>query len=351
MTLIDQLKEYKLDDGLLVSKPENIQYITGLKASFGMVFIQKSGQITLITDGRYAETAKQLCQERKINFQLFDTDFPTRFAQKIRGTIGVETSATLGQLEQFKKWFSNVDFKPVSQIVENIRAVKTTEEIEHTRITAEHTDQVLHKISSYIRPGVTEIELCFTLENLLRENGKFGIAFNSIVAFGEHTARPHHSQTDRKLNNNEPILIDCGSTYQDYHSDITRNWWCGNNVDKKYKEKHDLLLKIQTQVNQKCISGTATKDIDNFVRKELKSDAEFFTHSLGHGTGLEIHELPNLSVKSESILQTNNIITCEPGLYYPGEFGIRIEDQLVVESKFSKKHILTQFPKELQIIT
>lgn len=336
-------------DGFLVSKSENVTWLTRFAGSFGMVLVTKSQEF-LITDSRYAEKAKSLCENSDTEFVLFDQDFTKTFAPKISGKIGIEDSATLAQHKQFQSWLANAETLPQSNVIEQFRSVKTAEEIEKTRIAAAHVDEVLGKIPEILKTGITEKEVCFHLENLIRDNGRFGIAFDSIVAFGEHSAIPHHTPTDRKLTKNEPILIDCGAVYEGYHSDITRNFWFGDTVDPAYKKAYEQLLEIQSEANEKCVSGAKAAEIDAFVRKSLGNSQEFFTHSLGHGTGLEIHELPNLSSKSEAILETGNIITCEPGLYFPGKWGIRIEDQLVVKNSWDFENILTKFSKRLVLI-
>lgn len=337
-------------DAFLVTKSENIAWLTEFVGSFGMVIVQASGQMILITDSRYAEKAKKLAEKNRFHFQLFDANFSSRLAKKIRGKIAVEDSVSLAQFEQYKQWFLNADLEPQKKIFEQFRAIKVETEIENTRIAAAHVGQVLEKIRGFFKAGVTEREVCFQLENMIRAEGKFGIAFDSIVAFGEHSAIAHHAPTDRKLKKNEPILIDCGAVYNGYHSDITRNFWFGDTVDKKYADFFEKLFDVQQRSLQQFVSGAKVVDLDGFVRTNLKKSADFFTHSLGHGTGLEIHELPNISGKSEAVLETGNIVTCEPGVYLAGEFGIRIEDQVVIGDVFDAENVLTNFAKELQVV-
>jgi len=336
--LKDWLKNNPKYHSFLVSKPENIRYLTGFQGSFGWFL---AGQDILISDGRYSETAKQLA----VDFQLFDADFIKNFGDSITGKIACEDSLSLVQFNRLEKYFPKAKFTPQSGVVETLRRVKTDPEITKIATAQSHVDQVLLPfLKENLKTGVTEQALNFKLQQALQDQGKYGLSFPSIVAFGPHSSRPHHTSTNRKLKLGDNILIDCGVTFDGYCSDMTRNFIFGES-SPEYLDKYKLLLDAQQRTQQKIIAGASTKNLDEFCRKALGDQSAYFTHSLGHGVGLEIHELPTLSTRSKDTLQVGEIVTNEPGLYYPEKFGIRIEDLLVVTE--SEPRVLSQFVKDL----
>jgi Xaa-Pro aminopeptidase len=321
-------------DYFLIKNKENIVWLTEFESSNALVLVSKLGKVILSTDSRYRELAELICHKKKFDFVLMDADFTKKFAPTIKGSIAVEKSLTLASFSAIRKSFKNAAFVSYDQVIKKIRAEKTASEIMHTRAAAVHTSKVLAEFMQWIKtqPGLTESQAAFELEHRLRGGGKYGIAFDSIVAFGSNSAIPHHAPGDRRLQPNENILIDCGATYRGYHADITRNSWNGDRVDPEYLEKYKLLFGAQQNALKQITAGQNIQQLCQSVRAELGDEAKFFTHSLGHGTGLEIHELPNLSVRvaKKITLKKNQIVTCEPGLYYSGLFGIRIEDQVIV---------------------
>jgi len=201
-----------------------------------------------------------------------------------------------------------------------------------------------------VKVGVTEKELAFKLECLLKSEGKFSLAFESIVAFGANSAIPHHEPSNKKLELNQNILVDCGASFNRYCSDTTRNFWFGEINDKKFKEysiKFEALLEAQSKTLARYKNNAKIDEIDKFCRAELRDEAEFFSHSLGHGVGTEIHEQPTIRSNSKQKLHINDVVTCEPGVYYEGKFGIRIED-LVVITDYQPK-ILSRVDKDLVV--
>ena len=217
------------------------------------------------------------------------------------------------------------------------------------RIACQHVDTIFKNFFHVtICEGITEFELAKLLEQEICSKKGFTLSFQPIVAFGEGAAQPHHKpRKTRKLQKGDPILIDCGAKFEGWCSDMTRNFSLGK-PSKEYREKYRKLLKIHEEVLKLFLPGKKVAELDQFVRDKLKNDAQFFTHSLGHGVGKEVHELPKISIKSDEILKKNSVVTCEPGIYFPGKFGIRIEDQLVIQDK--KPEILTHTPKELIIL-
>lgn len=335
-------------EGFLVTKKENVFWLTGFSGSLGLYLQLRSGEKFLISDARYGERVKELAKENEMEFVLLDDEFRTNFGEKIIGSLAVEDSVSLAQLERVRKLFPQAKFNPQKNGLEHLRRQKNGEEIKLITIAQRHVNNLLQPfLKANAKDGITEKELAFRLEGALRHKGEFELAFPSIVAFNSNSAIPHHEPNGTKLKVGDNILIDCGVKCQGYCSDVTRNF-AFRGVNEEYQKAHQNLLQIQEKALGKFVPGKKAVEIDEFVRRELGPDKEFFTHSLGHGVGLEIHELPRISKESESILQENEVVTCEPGIYFPGKFGIRIEDLLVIRK--DKPEILSKLTKDLVVL-
>lgn len=340
----------KKTDGFLITKPENIFWLSGFRGSFGFFVQKKEGQNFLITDGRYIERAKTL--GKKHNFTAFllteksEKKLPDFLKIQPENSFFVENTLTFHKLEWLKSIFPDTSFVPQKNILETLRRQKTGAEIEKIKKAQNQVDKILLPfLKSNLRAGITEKELAFKLEMALRDQGKFKLSFPLIAAFGKNSSIPHHAPSSEKLKLGENILIDCGVRFEGFCSDMTRNFIFGEGEDKAFLEYYNQLLEVQ----KKCVSQfTAHKkvaDIEHFCRNELGTLEPFFTHSLGHGIGLEIHEPPRISSKSDNFLQNHEVVTCEPGIYFPRKFGIRIEDALVI--KEDGPEILTKTTKDL----
>lgn len=333
-------------DGFISLKKENIHWLSGFVGSFGM-YVQTRKESFLITDSRYSQKAEHLANKNNCKFVIYDKDFKERFGEKQKGTFTVEDGISLAEFRWLKKIFPNVKLRSQHKILEKLRREKTEEEIKKIKTAQSHVDRILIAfLKAKLKTGVTERAIAFELENAIREKGQFDISFEAIVAFGENSSTPHHAPSERMLKKGDNILIDCGAKYEGYGSDMTRNFGFGG-VSEAYRNKYELLLGVQKNTLAEYVPQKSTKSIDRHCRKYLGTEAEYFTHSLGHGVGLEIHELPNLSSNSNFILQENDVVTCEPGLYYPGQFGIRIEDLIVIRK--DEPEVLSKTSKELII--
>jgi len=359
-------------DGFLVTKKENIFWLTGFSGSTGLYlqlgtkspsnspFIKgggSAGSSFLITDGRYAERAKELANENEMEFVLLDNDFRENFGEKIKGTFAGEDSMSLSQLERIKRLFPRVKFNPQKKALEHLRRQKNLEELKLIRVAQGHVNQLLHPfLKANIKEGMTEKELAFGLETALRNKGEFDLSFPAIVAFNSNSAIPHHEPNETKLRIGDNILIDCGVKYQGYCSDVTRNF-AFRGASREYQKAYQDLLQVQEKSLLEFVPNKKVREIDEFVRRELGPNEAFFTHSLGHGVGLEVHELPMIigvrtqdkkSSNSETVLQENEVVTSEPGIYFPNKFGIRIEDLLVIRK--DKPEILSTLTKDLVVL-
>ena len=190
--------------------------------------------------------------------------------------------------------------------------------------------------------------MAFELEIALRARGKFELAFDPIVAFGANSAVPHHQPSKKNLQKNENILVDCGAKFSGFCSDLTRNFFFGS-PSREFLHKFENLKNAQNLTIKKFVAGAKISAIEKFCREKIGPDKKFFSHSLGHGVGLEIHERPVISQKSREKLRKNQIVTCEPGVYFPEKFGIRIEDLLQIRENRPPK-ILSKSEKNLIIL-
>ena len=250
---------------------------------------------------------------------------------------------TVSELKRWKKTLPKRKWNPVKKNVESLRLLKTEVEQEHLRTAAQLGDKVLAKVLPHIKPGVTELQI----SNLFRQYSfelADGISFDPIVAFGKNGAVPHHHPGDTKLKKNDVVLIDQGVCYKGYMSDMTRCFYVGKGVLKVTDMYHQLLQVQEAAVNM-VRPGVNIQQLAKAVRAMLGKDDAYFTHSLGHGVGLEVHEAPGVSHRSNTILEAGMVITIEPGLYKASVGGVRIEDTVIVNedgceviTKSSKKY-------------
>jgi len=231
----------------------------------------------------------------------------------------------------------------------------TTNKIDSIRIAQAHVDSVLKGLSPLLKKGISEKEVVQYIEQKMCSTKGDAVAFSSIVAFGENAAEPHHEPSDRVLKLGDPILVDIGLKRNGYCSDCTR-MFCWGTPSKEFQSKYEKVLRIHEEVLAQFTAGKKVIELDQFVRDALGADAKYFIHGLGHGVGKEVHESPRITSifkktpapKVPETLKEGMVVTCEPGLYYPGKFGIRIEDILVVTK--GKPEILSQTSRELKIL-
>lgn len=236
------------------------------------------------------------------------------------------------------------EFVPLGDAIDRLRAVKSAEEIATLTAATELTDAVFVDATRDLQPGLTERELAWRIEREIRERGAEGVSFPPIVAAGPHGARPHHSPGDRPLAAGEPVVIDMGARLHGYHADLTRTVWIGE-ADDRLREVYDVVLAAQQAAVGVLRAGVSGKDVDAAARDVVvvAGYGDYFTHGLGHGVGLRIHEAPSSSQTSEDVLQTGQVLTVEPGVYIPDWGGVRIEDVGVVEVDGFR--VLTRAPK------
>lgn len=228
--------------------------------------------------------------------------------------------------------FKQAGFVEAKSYLALLRRVKTAREIEAMRVSGRIAQETYEYIRPLIKEGMSELEVAAEMDKYMRLRGASGPSFPTLVAFGENTANPHHESSSRILKQNEAVLLDFGCIYQGYCSDMTRSWWFGNQEPEEY-------TKIWTLTDQAQKAGIAAekpgiwcRDVDAAARQIITQGGygEYFTHRLGHGVGLEIHEEPCNDQTSPDQLTQGNVLTVEPGIYLPGKFGVRLEETTVI---------------------
>jgi Xaa-Pro aminopeptidase len=250
---------------------------------------------------------------------------------------------------ELRRRFPGPQFQPTSDFVERIALAKDRHEISLISQAVKLTDTVFQEILGSIRPGVRELEIAAEISYLHRTGGAEKDAFEPIVASGERGALPHARASGRRIKNGDLVTLDFGCTVGGYSSDLTRTVAVGS-VSKKKREAYELVLNAQLEAIQSVRPGMWARELDRIARERIRKGGygKFFTHSLGHGLGLHVHERPRVSSLSRDRLVIGSVITIEPGVYLPGEFGLRIEDDAAVTPDGCE--VLTSAPKELLVL-
>ncbi len=313
---------------LLVSDVVNIRYLTGESFSLARLLVHGS-KATLFLDGRYYEGAKHV--ETTVLRVRPLTQFPEAL-QKLR-RVGLDSVKTTIEEESFmKKKYKNTKFVHYHGVIESFRRTKQGDELKAFRTSQRITRRIMAAVPQWLKLGVREVDIAWNIREAAHKAGAEGLSFDPIVAFGTHTSLPHHSPTTRKLKRDDIVQIDCGVLYHGYCSDQSAVFFTGTPTAKQRKTLV-LLKRVMRHCSALAKAGTPPSSLDKVARSMLaKHDLEsFFIHSLGHGVGLEIHEAPSVSRRSkEGPLRKGEIITIEPGVYFPGEWGMRVEQEVIV---------------------
>ena len=328
--LRNQLNSLNIE-GMIVSNPINIKYLTNIDAE-GELLITRRENIFL-TDGRYVEAVNSaltidseiiVWDKRGMIREDYENYF--LFCEK----VGFEESyVTYEKYKQIMQLYKINELVETEGIIEKQRRIKDEEEITNIKKACEITDQCFTFLKNYIKIGMTEREIAYRIEEFFIKNGAEGLAFNPIVASGTNSSMPHSIVSDKKIEEGDILLIDLGCKYKGYCSDMTRTIFMGC-ILEEIKPVYDLVLKTQKRVLEEMRSNYNIKTISRIVDDTFKLSNYFLIHSLGHGVGLDIHEMPFINQRNERFLKENMIVTNEPGIYLPGKYGIRIEDTVLV---------------------
>ena len=317
--------------GMIVSNPKNVKYLTGLEAE-GLLLLTYKENIFL-TDSRYTEYANSTLT---VDDEIVVDDVKTLIADDYENffmfceNVGFEENyVSYAQYKKILQKYKVNNLIETEFLIEKQRVVKEEKEIEYIEKACEITDKCFTHILSYIKRGMTEKQIAFEMERFMIENGADERAFETIVASGPNSSKPHAIPTGRKIREGDIILLDFGCKYKGYCSDMSRTIFV-KFIDEEIKEAYTFVKNLQEEIVNKVADGVPIKEIAKIFSEKLEENKYEQLHSLGHGVGLNIHERPFLSQTNDEILKNNMIITIEPGVYKKGEFGIRIEDTVKI---------------------
>ena len=339
-------------DALLVSHLPNVFYLCGFTGSHAALLVFP-GQAHLFTDGRYTLQARQEAPVARVHIghQAAVAQASKLIAlRKRRGLLRLGfDSAHLTQAEWTRVRAAagqGVRWKPLAGLVEDLREIKSPGELEAMRRAAKLGSEVMEEVLSLVRPGVTELELAAEADYRMRRKGAAGPAFETIVASGVRSALPHARPTEKRLRKNELVVIDLGAILRHYCSDLTRTVYLGR-APGKVRRWYRAVEEAQQAALQALQTGQAAGNVDRAARRVLQRYrlGRFFTHSIGHGLGTEVHEGPRLGRGQKQEIRVGNVVTLEPGIYVEGVGGIRIEDDVAVHA--SGTEVLTSAPRGL----
>jgi Xaa-Pro aminopeptidase len=319
-------------DGLLVTHVPNIRYLTGFTGSAALLLVRNDATI-LISDFRYASQAPVEVGPAA-TVEIDQRSVWDRLARVLSdgpaGSLGIEShSLTVRDAERLSG-LTRARLVPTAELVERQRAMKSPEEVTAIRAAAELAQEALREVLPEIRAGCTELEVGSVLEAALRRKGSEWHPFPTIVASGPRTALPHARSSGRTIAAGELLLIDFGAQVDGYCADLTRTMVVGARADERQRAVHELVQAAQRRAIQHLRAGMPAREADALAREVIvtRGFGEAFGHSLGHGLGLEVHEAPRVAPNSEAPLPLHAVVTVEPGVYFPGWGGIRLEDDV-----------------------
>jgi Xaa-Pro aminopeptidase len=348
--LRDMMTKHRLH-AILVTELEHVRYLTGFTGSNGLCVVTPSDQL-FITDRRYKIQAPLEVQGFKICIvkqSLYPLLAERNFLPP-RSRVGFESEhLSVADMKSLKKLLPLRRFVPAAGILENVTAVKDEKEIEWIHRAAGISDRVFKKLVSIVRPGVRECDVAAEISYWHKRYGAECDAFDPIVASGERGALPHARATEKKIRRGEFVVLDFGCRYRGYHSDITRTLAVGN-PSAEMKKVYQIVLDAQRAAIAAVRNGVTARSIDSLARSHIRRNGygKYFIHSLGHGLGIHVHDPLRVSAISKAVLQTGNVVTIEPGIYLPGRYGVRIEDDIVVREHGCE--ILNASSKELIVV-
>lgn len=348
------MKENSIDAAIILSE-ENRRYFTSFPASDGVLAVCRD-ECVFYTDSRYIEAAENsidCCEVREGKEQY--KQLRDLFKRNNVKNIAVEESRmTLSRFNNLTKNEQLLDFEFISDgrldtIVNALRSVKTEREINYVRQAQSIAEDAFLHILDFIKPGMTEKHVQLELDYYMLSHGAEALSFDTIAVAGKKTSMPHGVPGENVIKSGDFVTFDFGAVVNGYHSDMTRTVALGD-VSEKQREVYNTVLSAHNAVLSTVKAGVTCREADAAARNVIKSAgyAECFGHGTGHGVGIEIHEYPFVSPRSDAVLNAGNIVTDEPGIYIPGQFGVRIEDMLLVTENGNVD--LASSPKELIIL-
>ena len=337
-------------DAVLVTNLKNIYYLTGFSGTEATVFISKSRRIFL-TDARYTLIAKGVVE----GFDIVETRDAVGEIAKIVADdklqkIGFDDEISYAYFKMLESVFGGHELVPMTGFIENLRMIKDEQEIATIRKACQISDQAFLDVLDFIKPGeTTELAVMNFLDARMRQLGASGASFDFIIASGYRSAMPHGVASDKIIQNGETLTMDFGCYYNHYVSDMTRTVHVGQVTDEE-REIYDIVLRSNQTLIDQAKAGLGFRDFDKIPRDIIVEAGygEYFTHGIGHGIGLDIHEEPYFSQTSKEVIKSGMVLTDEPGIYIEGKYGVRIEDDILITDNGCE--LLTLAPKELIVI-
>ena len=316
--------------GLIISNPTNIKYLTGIDAEGTLLLTRKDN--IFITDGRYIEHVHSILTlyDEIIVYDIHDvsSDDYENFFMFCENVGFEEYYVTYADYKELIRKYKINNLVETEHLIERQRMIKDKDEISNIEKACEITDNCFSYLLTYIKPGMTEKQIAEEIEEYYKERTD-GLAFETIVASGENTSMPHAVPTDRKIEEQDIITIDMGCKVNGYCSDMTRTFFVGS-VPEYVKPVYDLVLKNEVQTLEEMKDGESTRLLTKMVENDFKLNGYDLIHALGHGVGMEIHEAPYINYRTDTQLKENMVVTDEPGIYIAGKFGVRIEDTVQI---------------------
>ena len=323
-------------DAAIITSDVNRRYFSGMKSSAGTVVAFRD-KAYLIIDFRYIEAATKKVKDAQVILQgkLFDqiNELLKKHGAK---TAAIESDTmTVSMLNMYKERITAAEIvssSALSDAIGELRIVKTQDEIDKMIKAQRIAEAAFENVLNFIKPGVTEKEIGLCLDYYMLKNGAEALSFDTIAITGANTSLPHGVPGDNVVKEGSFVLMDYGATYDGYHSDMTRTV-CVGKPTEKMEQVYNIVIDAQLKTIAAIKEGITGHDADKVARDVITAAGygEMFGHSLGHGVGMEIHEAPTAAPSSTRVLKENMIVTVEPGIYIPGEFGVRIEDFVIVK--------------------
>ena len=306
----------------------------------------------LITDFRYIEQATK--QAPLFNIIKYKGNVAIEINNALKRNnvekLGFESiDLTYDKYEDYSSKFEVKELIPLKNIIESIRMIKDSEELQFIKKAVEIADGAFLNVLPLIKPGILETEVSAEIEYFMKKQGAQGSSFQTIVASGARSAMPHGVASNKEIKNGDVIIMDYGAIYQGYCSDITRTIFLGK-PDEKMTKIYDIVLRAQKEALNGAHKGLKGREIDSIAREIINNSGyeKNFGHGLGHGVGLEIHEEPRFAPSDDNTMENGMVVTVEPGIYVEGYGGVRIEDMIVI--KDDQPEILTRATKELIVL-
>ncbi len=365
----DRLRLQLKDEGLeavLISNPTNVSYLTGFSGDSSYLILGRQRAV-LVSDGRFKTQLVEECPGLETVIRPPTQPVGPAAAETLAKlgfrAVGFESGhLTVADFDGIKELAKTVDWKPGEDRVERLRQIKDEDEIGQIRQAIRFAERAFAMFRACMRPGDTEKDLADAMEGYVRRAGGRCGAFPAIVAMGDRAALPHAPPTDRRLCEAPLVLVDWGASGAFYKSDLTRVLLTHHNAalpgepgasatgvsDPKIAEVYAVVLRAQLAAIATVRPGVQAKEVDAAARKVIAAAGygDYFTHSVGHGIGLLVHEQPFLRANTESRLEAGMVVTVEPGIYLPGSIGIRIEDDILVTA--DGREVLTSVPKDME---